>query len=192
MADRKKLTDILHGSDRERFSKAWHEMKAAEEFGPLPAGEYVARVIDGTLANAKTGTPSYKLTFQIVEGDHAGRRFWHDVYLTEAALPMAKRDLVKLGIKDLAQLDSPLPHGIRCKVRLALRREDDGNERNRVVRFDVIGIDPPTPDPFAPADASEGKPPAEAVEPPGTNGETKVLFAFGANAGGAGPYSEGR
>lgn len=38
----------------------------------------------------------------------------------------------------------------RCRVKLALRRYDDGNEYNRVRSFEVIGIDPPDVDPFAP------------------------------------------
>lgn len=89
----------------------------------------------------------------MIAGEHAGRQVWHDLYLTPAALPMAKRDLAKLGIDDQAKLEQPLPLGIRCKVKVALRTDDDdGTQRNRVVRFDVIGIDRPEPDAFAPVD----------------------------------------
>ena len=31
-----------------------------------------------------------------------------------------------------------------------MRRDDDGNERNRVKSFEVIGLDEPEADPFAP------------------------------------------
>lgn len=188
MTERRKLTDILRAGDCDKLAKAWHQTKAAEEFAPLPRGEYIAHIIDGALANAKTGTPSYKLTFQVVEGEHAGRRFWHDVYLTEAAMSMAKRDLGKLGVTDLAQLDNPLPAGIRCKVQLALRKDDDGTERNKVQRFAVLGIDPPETDAFAPLDPVEGGPTAHAAQPPTGNGEGKEPFTFGANVG---PYGTG-
>ena len=63
------------------------------------------------------------------------------------------------GIAELDQLEQPLPPGIRCRVKLALRKDDDGREFNRVRRFDVEGIDTPEPDVYAPpaADAnSEG------------------------------------
>ena len=148
---RKSLSDILREGDRQSLSRAWGETQAAEDFASLPAGEYVARIVVGELTTSRTkGTPSYKLTFRVLEGEHRGRQFWHDVYLTPAALPMAKRDLLKLGVTALEQLERPLPPGIRCKVKLALRTDDAGVEFNRVRSFEVIGIDPPEVDPFAP------------------------------------------
>lgn len=146
-----RLTDILANGDRDSLARAFNETEAADEFAPLPGGTYIAHVLEGELTTAKTGTPGYKLTFSVLEPEeHAGRRFWDDIWLTPAALPMAKRDLGKLGVTSLEQLEQPLPRLIRCKVKLALRRDDDGNEHNRVRRFDVVGIDEPDSDPFAP------------------------------------------
>lgn len=151
---RKSLSDILRNGERENLSRVWGETEAAEDFAPLPSGEYVARIIGGELFTSKTkGTAGYKLAFRVLEGDHQGRQFWHDVWLTPAALPMAKRDLAKLGVTALEQLERPLPPVIRCKVKLALRRDDDGTEYNRIKTFAVVGIDEPPQDAFAPADA---------------------------------------
>ena len=156
---RKSLSDILRNGDRESLSRAWGETQAAEDFAPLPSGEYVARIVGGELFTSKTkGTAGYKLAFRVLEGDHQGRQFWHDVWLTPAALPMAKRDLAKLGVTSLEQLERPLPPGIRCKVKLALRRDDDGTEHNRVKHFEVVGIDPPEQDAFAPIDGPHPSP----------------------------------
>jgi hypothetical protein len=152
---RKKLTDVLQGNDRERLNRAWDTTKAATDFEPLPTGEYVARVVQGALTTAKTGTLGYKLTFEVLEGEHAGRRFWYDLWLTEPAMPMSKRDLSKLGVTSLDQLDTPLPRGIRCKVQVTFRQEDDGRKYNRVKSFEVISIDKPERDPFAPAEEKE-------------------------------------
>lgn len=163
---RKSLSDILREGDRQNLSRAWGETQAAEDFAPLPPGEYVARIIGGELFTSKTkGTAGYKLCFRVLEGDHQGRQFWHDVWLTPAALPMAKRDLAKLGVTALEQLERPLPQGIRCKAKLVLRRDDDGTETNKVKRFDVVGIDPPDVDAFAPVDA-----PAPAPQPQAADG----------------------
>jgi len=157
---RKSLSDILREGDRQNLSRAWGETKAAEDFAPLPSGEYVARIVGGELFTSKTkGTAGYKLAFRVLEGEHADRQFWHDVWLTPAALPMAKRDLAKLGVTALEQLERPLPPGIRCRVKLALRRDDDGSEYNKVRGFEVIGIDEPEADAFAPADVPPGPAP---------------------------------
>jgi len=148
-----RLSDILAagGFGGDDFSSAWQSTEAAGEFKPLPPGEYVCHADRGELKTARTGTPSYSLTFKVCEGEHTDRLVWLDLFLTPAALPMAKRDLVKLGIDDPAKMELPLPAGMRCKVRVALRRDDDGTERNRVVRFSVVGIDKPEVDAFDPA-----------------------------------------
>ncbi len=151
---RKSLSDILRNGDRDALARAWGDAKAAEDFAPLPSGEYVARIVGGDLFTSKTkGTAGYKLAFRVLEGEHQGRQFWHDVWLTPAAMPLAKRDLSKLGVTAIDQLERPLPPGIRCRVKLALRRDDDGAEYNRVKSFEVVGIDEPERDAFAPADA---------------------------------------
>lgn len=154
-----KLTDILRNGSDDDFRRKWNETKIAEDFAPLPRGEYVARIINGELTNSRTnGTPGYKLTFKVVEGDYCDRQFWHNIWLTDAALPMAKRDLAKLGVTDLEQLERPLPAGIRCSVTLVLRCDDDGSKYNRVRRFDVLGIEELERDAFAPDDATGNSP----------------------------------
>lgn len=164
-----KLTDVLRDADADNLRQQWEDTKAADEFGDvLPPGEYIAHIITGELVSSRSkGTPGYKLTFKVIEGEYANRRFWHDCWLTEAALPNAKRDLLKLGVKSPDQLEKPLPKFIRCKVKLTKRRDDDGNEFNRVRSFEVLGIDPPEQDPYAPTESGDGpqKPPeAEAVD----------------------------
>ena len=152
-----KLSDILAAAgDGNNFRNTWDNTQAAEEFAPLPAGVYVAHVIAGELFNARQNrTPGYKLTFKVCEGEHVGRQFWHDLWLTPAALPMAKRDLGKLGVTAMEQLEQPMPPGIRCKVKVALRKDDNGTEHNRVKSFEMIGIDRPEADAFAPVDVAQ-------------------------------------
>jgi len=78
-----KLTSILSDGDRNNLASAWSTTEAAEDFAPLPAGEYVARVVSGDLENSRTNaTPGYKLTFRVLEGEHEGRQFWHEIWLT--------------------------------------------------------------------------------------------------------------
>ncbi|MDA9857488.1 DUF669 domain-containing protein [Rubripirellula sp.] len=149
-----KLSDILraHGTLGD-IESAWQSTDAAGDYDVLPKGEYVADIIKGDAIESRSkGTPGYRLTFEVADGDHAGARFWHECWFTEAALSRTKRDLAKLGVTDLRQLEQPLPAVFRCKVKLAIRRDDDGNENNRVRRFDVLEVVTPEPDPFAPSD----------------------------------------
>jgi hypothetical protein len=143
MYERKKLTDILSpNSGRESLERAWKTTTAAAEFAPLPKGEYTFRILSGELFTSKRGTPGYKLTLEVTEGDFEGRRVWCDLWLTPAALPMTKRDLLKIGITNLEQVEQPLPAGILIKGKLALRTHDDGNDSNRLVRFECLGVEP--------------------------------------------------
>lgn len=158
MAERKRLSDILMNSERERLEAAWKTTKPADDFRPIPPGEYKCRIVDGSLFNAKKGTPGYKLAFEVIEGEHVGRKCWHDVWLSEPALPMARRDLGKIGVTSFDQLEGPLPPGIVITAKIIIRKGDNGEESNRVSRFDVIGIEPPERDPFHPRSVATGPP----------------------------------
>jgi hypothetical protein len=49
-------------------------------------------------------------------------------------------------------MERPIPAGILVRVKLALQRDDDGNEMNKIRRFECAGVEPP--DAFAPADVA--------------------------------------
>lgn len=191
MSERKRLSDILHDSDRKSIADAWNTTVAAADFAPLPPGPYEVVAVCGELFTAKSGTAGYKLTFEVSYGDFKGRKIWHDIWLTPAALPLAKRDLLKIGITSLDQLERPLPARFQCKVKLALRKNDDGIEYNRVVSFECVGVE--KSDPFAPptegaegsapvvdADAGDGH--GDAWEPPANAPPREGLFSHGANS----------
>jgi hypothetical protein len=147
MITRKSLVDVLHGTSREQLARAFEETEVADDMRPLPRGTYRCRITDGELTESRGGTPGFTLTFTVDDGDHKGRRVWHTAWLTPAALPMTKRDLGKLGVTTLDMLERSLPQGFVCDVRIALRTDDDGTERNRVVSFEVVELlDDPTGD----------------------------------------------
>jgi hypothetical protein len=192
MQNRKRLSDIISdNSALEKVKKTWRTVEAAQDLSPVPRGMYRCRILAGELFQAKSGTAGYKATFEIVDGDYQGRRLWWDCWLTEAALPLAKRDLGKLGITDLSQLEESPPAGILLGVHAVVRRRDDGGEYNHVTRFEVVGVEPG--DPFGPdqidIDVSAPVPPAPAQQPVPTCGRRQAVIPPGVN--GAGPYAEG-
>lgn len=145
---RKSLVDVLTGASRDELARQFAEAEAAGDMLPLPRGTYRGRVTDGELVTSKGGTPGYSLTFTIDDGEHKGRKLWHTAWLTPAAMPMTKRDLAKLGVTSLDMLDRPLPPGFVCDVKVVVRADDDGVERNRVSSFEVVGVlADPTADP---------------------------------------------
>jgi hypothetical protein len=147
-----KIVDIF-GDGSEEARRLFDSAEAAADLTPLPRGTYVCHVLEAKLIRAKTGTQGCQLTFKVLEGEHADRRVWHELWITDKAVAMTKRELGKLGVVRLEQLEKPLPQGIRCKVEVVLRQDDEGFERNRVRDFVVVGWDQPTPDPFAPGDS---------------------------------------
>jgi hypothetical protein len=157
MSERPKFSEILRNGAADNLRNAWANTQAAEELAPLPRGEYVAFVVSGEPHTAKTGTVGYKLTFRVAEGEYKDRRFWADLWLTPAALPFTRRDLAKIGITAatfeelLTKLDRPLPQGIKVRAKLALRKEDDGTEQNKVIAFAFVDVET---DPFAAAAAN--------------------------------------
>lgn len=150
---RTSLSQILTPNKQTALSAAWASTQPANEFTPLPPGQYDVRIVAGELFTSQKCTPGYRITFGVYEGMYTGRFVWLELWLTEAAMPMTKRDLAKIGITELSQLDQPIPPGIRCRIYVVVRKDDDGMERNRVRRFDVVGIDALEQEPFAPTDA---------------------------------------
>ena len=160
---RKSLVEVLAGKSRAELARQFDEAEAAGDMLPLPRGEYRCRVTDGELVTSKGGTPGYSLTFTVDDGEHKGRKLWHTAWITPAAMPMTKRDLAKLGVTSLDMLDGPLPPGFVCDVKVVVRADDDGVERNRVVSFVVVEVlaDPTADDDFAspgPVTPSESAP----------------------------------
>lgn len=152
MTPRKKLSDILAGTGADRdIRDLWRNTEAASDFAPLPRGDYETSLDAIELrTSANKGTPSVCLTFRVLDGEYTNRKLWHDLYLTKAAMGITKRELLKLGIEELSQVEDGCPPGIVCNVRVVIQTDDDGTERNRVKSFAVLRIDEPERDPFAP------------------------------------------
>jgi hypothetical protein len=144
----RKLSDILSGQSMEELVRRFEEVEAATEFTPVPAGTYEVDFVGGQLSSSTSGTTGYNCSFQVAKGEHAGRKIWHTFWLSEAALPYTKRDLLKLGIRTLGQCEDAVPPGIFCTVKVVVRVDDDGTQRNRVTHIEAGGVrNDPTGDP---------------------------------------------
>jgi hypothetical protein len=170
---RPRLRDIVRGGTDD-FNRAWNEAEVSSGFDPLPPDVYHCLIVDGSLFTAKSGTPGYKITFEVIGGPHAGRKVWHDIWLSSKALGMAKGELAKLGIASPAQLDQPLPSGLTADVRVVQRTSDDGAVYNRVKTFKVVNAEVPADD-YSPDDDL----PSKSARSPREPGEDDDLDADG-------------
>ena len=137
------------GND-ESFKKLWDSTEAAGDLKPLPKDKYCCLLVSGEQQISRKGTRGYKITFRVIDGEFSGRLVWDDVWFTNAALPMAKRKLARLGITTSEQVYQPVPPGIRCTVHVVVSQKDDGRVDNDVTNFEVTGHDEPEVNPFAP------------------------------------------
>jgi hypothetical protein len=117
-------------------------------------------VADGRRAETATGTESYNVTFMVIDGEYAGRKMWMDLWLTDRALAMTKRDAAKLQITRPEQLDAPPPSGIIAEVRVGLRDDGNGRQFNRVIGFTIVE-EAPAPGVFSPDPDEEDDTPEE-------------------------------
>jgi hypothetical protein len=153
------LSAALGGDE---MAKAWAETAAATDRAPIPAGLYELRVREGVLSESRNkGTPSFKLTLEVLGGEHAGRLVWSDLWLTAKALPMTKRDLSKLGValpatwpEALAALRAAKLPALKLRAHVLLKRSDEGAEWNEVRAFEVVGVET---DPTADSDFTSAK-----------------------------------
>jgi hypothetical protein len=171
--DKRPTYESISGSDDD-FNRLWESTEAAPEMAPLPSGSYRCLVSDGRLAQAATGTRSYKVAFAIIDGKYTNRKVWMDLWLTDRALAMTKRDLAKLQITRPEQLNKPPRPGIIAEVRVALRTEDDGRQYNKVNGFTIVEK-APAPSVLG-ADADEEADTPEGNDPVTDGDDSEVPF----------------
>jgi hypothetical protein len=133
-------TDVLRDDEWDDLKRFYEEMDAAPDPEPIPAGEYEVHLAGGKLIRSnEKGTRGFRLALEVVAGEYRGRRVWDTSWLTRDAMPTAKRKLAPLGIHSLDQLREPLPENLFCKVKVVVRRSDDGSQWNHVLTIsDVV------------------------------------------------------
>ena len=130
-------------------------------FEPLPAGKYLACIVESEMRATKSGTGEFLyLTFQVLEGQFKGRKVWARLNLknpnpqaeqiAQGQLSAICRAVGVLQPRDSVELHN-LPLLVTVKVK---KREDTGDLQN-----DVSG--------YAKKEAAAGQPPqAQANTPP--------------------------
>jgi hypothetical protein len=106
----------------------------------MPAGEYLAMIVDTEMKQTKSGSGEYlNVALEIVDGEHKGRRLWDRLNLrnqNETAVKIAQASLSAIchAVNVMRPRDSAELHGKPMLVRVALEERDDkpGSWRNEV------------------------------------------------------------
>ena len=145
------------------------EVAPQQEFDLLPAGRYVAQVIDSEVSmNSKQTGEVLKLTFEVLEGEHANRKLWARLNITHE-----NPDAERIGRSQLSALchaagvlqlkDSEQLHGRPVVVTVKIRKDKSGQypDQNDVSGFaSVSGAGAATlAKPVAPAKPAANTPP---------------------------------
>jgi len=115
-----------------------NEVEPMPSFEPLPAGQYVAMIVDSDEKISQAGNRFVVLVFEVAEGPYSGRKLWVNLNLYH---PNA--DIVKLARSELASVclavgvPSPQNSGQLHHIPLAIDvksvpRKDTGELQNRV------------------------------------------------------------
>jgi hypothetical protein len=114
-------------------------VEPSSDFEPIPAGKYLAVIVESEMKANKAGTGHYlQLTFEVIDGPYKGRYLWARLNLDNpnaTAVQIAKAELsaVCRAVGVLAPNDStdlhdlPLVIHVKCK-----KRPDTGEVTNEI------------------------------------------------------------
>lgn len=143
------------------------EVQQKRSFDVLPKGKYRAIINNTSIKPTKAGTGEYlAVTFQIIEGDHSGRRIWQNLNLSnpnKMAEDIARQELnaicAAVGIASGTRLQQTEEiHDIPLVIDVGLDSKDE--TRNRIYGYEPDGVVAAKPKAKAAA-ASSGKKPWE-------------------------------
>ena len=155
------------------FSPA--DVPPAEDFTPLPSGEYPAVILDSDMKPTKAGNGQYlELQFQVIDGPCKGRMVWGRLNLDNPnpqAVEIAQRDLsaichalgITQAITDSAALHNR-PLVIRVEYREGTGQYRASNEIKGYKRMEGVPQAQPVPQQYA-AQPAGAAPPSPFAQP---------------------------
>jgi hypothetical protein len=111
-----------------------------QSFEPIPAGKYVAAIVDSTTKPTKNGAGEYlELVFEVLDGPYKGRRVWERLtlkHVNDTTVRIARGNLSAIcrAVGVMAPNDSSELHDLPLSITVALRKRDDNGEMANVVK----------------------------------------------------------
>jgi len=154
----------------------------AVDFSVLPAGDYLAQIIESAIEPTQSGGEMLKLTFEVMEGEYERRRLWARLNIVNASA-----EAQRIAQAQLASLcksigcgpidDTEALHFKPVLVKVAIRKDPRYGEQNDVRSFKSADVAKPS----APAARQQATKPASTTAGARSGGGT-------AQAGGSRPW----
>ncbi len=146
-------------------------------FDVLPAGDYLAMIVDSEMKPTKAGTGEYlNMTLQILDGPYKNRLIFDRLNLVNAnakAVEIAQRQLSQIchAVNVLRVNDSAELHDKPLVATLKVRKRPDYNDQNEVAGYKPANGATPAPvQATAGAPAAASRPAPSAAAKPATGG----------------------
>lgn len=117
-----------------------NEVTPSVGFEPLPAGKYLAAIVDSEMKPTKNGDSTYlQLTFQVLEGEHKGRPLWARLNLShtkELTVKLARAELSAIcrAVGVMSPKDSSDLHDRPMLLTVAHKKRNDTGEITNVIK----------------------------------------------------------
>lgn len=99
-------------------------------FEPLPDGSYVCKITSVSLSQSSSGNPMIKFVWEVLDGEHAGRKLFDNVPLHVDWRVKAYANLI--GITSGSEVDLDLFNGVEGILTVYTEAGSDGKTYNRI------------------------------------------------------------
>ena len=112
-------------------------------YEPIPTGDYVVEIEKVENRTAKSGNAMLNITFNVMEGEHEGRKVFDFYVLTEKALWKLKDLLVAVGVdtEGMVDLDAEDLVGEVFVANIEIQQSPGYDPQNRIKRHKPLGED---------------------------------------------------
>lgn len=120
-----------------------NQVEPAKGFELLPSGDYVVAIVNSGMKTTNDGTGEYlKLELDVLEGQYKGRKLWENLNLRNAssqAVEIARGTLSAIcrAVNVMTPGNSEQLHNIPMRIKVAIKKGNDGEVRNRITKFEA-------------------------------------------------------
>ena len=117
-----------------------HEVEPSVAFEAIPAGKYIAVIVDSEMKQTKSGNGNYlELTFEIIEGEYKGRKVWARLNIDNPnadAVKIAKGELSAIcrAVNVMTPNDSADLHNLPLEINVKCKKRDDSDEISNEIK----------------------------------------------------------